>query len=349
MAKRSDEQRARILAALRAEGSPLRRRGMALAVDFALGRSLHELVDRAGLVRAITESLRAESLVRVIQDRAPATWRRHVARSHERRLAVGETLPEELRTRLRRVIAETPPPPGRWTRNAVDPALVRGLVAPIMQDVLVAFVQRLPLPGVGSAEPSWPGLGLASALGSRVRDEIGKRAGQVADAGRAVLGGLGIDVEREIEAATREFSQTAERDFRDALARRIQTPEGRALLGEIQAQLLDRLLASRFDELHEDVESLPWGELAALAGPALDHLRRQPFLARALEDEIEAWLAADGDRPIRDLLEETGLLAPFREHALTTADRLSVELFASAAFERWLADLLEVGSTTPKE
>ncbi|MGH7822989.1 MAG: hypothetical protein ACREQ9_24795, partial [Candidatus Binatia bacterium] len=338
MAVDADDQRARILAALTAESSPLRRRATALVIDFALARTLRELVDRGGLVALIRESIRMEGVVRVVRERAPEVWRRHVERSREQSLTVGGVLPKAVRARLRRTIAETPPPALSWARGAVDPAVLRRLVAPIVQDVLTAFVQRLP--GLGSAEATWPGLGLATALGSRVRDEIGKRAGQVMGAGRAVLGGIGIDVAREIEAATRDFSQNAEEHFRAALARRIRTPEGRKLLGEIQAELYDRLLAARFEDLREDVESLPWTELAEAVAPAFDHLRKQPFFARALEDEIEAWLAADGDRPLADLLDEVGLLAPVRRYLSRRGERFAAELFASAAFEEWLGDLL---------
>jgi hypothetical protein len=283
-------------------------------------------------------------VVRVVRERVQKAWARHVQRSREQRLPVGAALPEKARARLRDVVAAIAPPPGRWTRGAVDPVLVRKLVAPALQDVLLAFTRRLPVPDLGAGEPAWPGIGLVTVLGTRVREEIEKRAGQVADAGRAVLDGLGIDLERQIEAVTREFSQTAERDFREALKRQVETPEGRALLAEIQGQTLDRLLATRFDELHEDVESLPWAQLAELAAPMLDHLRTQPFVERALREEIDAWLAADGTRSLGDLLGEVGLLTPVRAHALARADSMARELFASDAFARWLAELLRSGS-----
>jgi len=340
MAKRVDAELARILTVLRAKASPLRRSGVALIVDFVLARPLRDFVDPEGLIRLLTDSLQSANVVEVLRDRIPQAWSRHVRRSRDRRLPLGAALPEEVRTRLREVVAATRPPPGRWTRAAVDPVLVRRLVAPALQDVLLAFTRRLPLPGFGSAESSWPGIGVVSALGSRVREEIERRAGQIADAGRAVFGGIGIDLEGQIEAATREFSQTAERGFREALAKRIETPEGRALLGEIQGQVLDRLLAARFDELHEDVESLPWSELVELAAPALDHLRKQPFVRHALREEIDAWLAVDSARPLRALLDELGLLAPVRQHALARADELARKLFSSTAFARWLGALL---------
>ncbi len=338
MAKRVDAELARILTALRAEESPLRRSGVALIVDFALVRPLRDFVDAEGLIRLLTDSLQSANVVEVLRDRIPQAWSRHVRRSRDRRLPLGAALPEKVRSRLRDVIAATRPPPGRWMRSAVDPVLVRKLVAPVIQDVLTAFTRQLPV--FGSGISSWPGIGAMAALGSRVREEIERRAGQVADAGRAVLGGIGIDLEGQIEAATREFSQTAERGFREALAKRIETPEGRALLGEIQGQVLDRLLAARFDELHEDVESLPWSELVELAAPALDHLRRQPFVRHALREEIDAWLAVDSARPLRALLDELGLLAPVRQHALARADELARKLFSSTAFARWLGALL---------
>jgi len=340
MAKRVDERIAGILTTFRAEGSPLRRSGVTILVDFVLARPLREFVAREGLTRLLVDSLHSAGLVQMIRDRAPRAWERHLRRSRAQPLPLGAALGEDVRVRLREVITKTPPPPARWTRAAVDPVLVRKLIAPALQDVLLAFTRRLPIPGFGTGETSWPGIGAVAAIGNRVREEIERRAGQVADAGRAVLSGIGLDVEGQIEAATREFSQTAERGFREALAKRIETPEGRALLGEIQGQVLDRLLAARFDELHEDVESLPWSELAELAAPALDHLLRQPFVRRALREEIDAWLAADGASSLRALLEEVGLLAPARRYAIARADELARKLFASAAFARWLGELL---------
>ncbi len=343
MAKRVDPRLAGILTILRAEVSPLRQSGVALVVDFVLARPLRDFVDREGLIQLLVDSLRSEGIVQTVRNRVAEAWSRHVRRSRGQRLPLGAAFEDDVRARLREVVTRTPPPPARWTRAAVDPVLVRKLIAPALQDVLLAFTRRLPLPGFGTGETSWPGFATVAALGNRVRDEIERRAGQVADAGRAVLSGMGLDVEGQIEAATREFSQTAESGFREALAKRIATPEGRALLGEIQAQVLDRLLAARFDELHEDVESLPWSELAELAAPALDHLRRQPFVGRALREEVDAWLAADGARPLRTLLDELGLLAPVRRHALSRADKLARKLFSSAPFARWLGELLRSG------
>jgi hypothetical protein len=340
MAKRVDPRLAGILRTLRAQASPLRQSGVTLVVDFVLARPLRDFVDREGLVQLLVDSLRSEGVVQMLRDRVPGAWSRHVRRSRDERLPLGAAFAEEVRARLREVITSTPPPPARWTRAAVDPVLVRKLIAPALQDVLLAFARRLPLPGFGTGETSWPGMGAVVALGNRVREEVERRAGQVAEAGRAVLSGIGLDVEGQIEAVTREFSQTAERGFREALTKRIGTPEGRTLLGEIQGQILDRLLAARFDELHEDVESVPWRELAEIAAPALDHLRRQPFLSRALREEVGAWLDADGARPVRALLDEVGLLAPVRRHALARADELARKLFSSAAFSRWLGELL---------
>ena len=313
-----------------------------MVVDFVLARPLRDFIDPDGLAALVTDSLDLDAVVRVLRGRAGDAWDRHVRRSRDQELRVGAILPDEGRKRLREIIAATPPPPARWARNAVDPALVRKLVAPALQDVLLAFARRLPLPGLG--EPGWPGSGLVAGLGARVREEIEKRAGQVADAGRAVLDGLGIDLEGQMEAVARDFSQTAERDLREALARRIETPEGRALLGEIQGQVLDRLLGARFDELHEDAERLPWAELADLIGPALEHLRTEPFVRVMLREEVDAWLAIDGRRPIGELLAEVGVRAPVREHVLARGEELARSLFASDAFARWLGELLRAGA-----
>ena len=74
MAKRVDAELARILTALRAEESPLRRSGVALIVDFVLARPLRDFVDPEGLIRLLTDSLQSANVVEVLRDRIPQAW-----------------------------------------------------------------------------------------------------------------------------------------------------------------------------------------------------------------------------------------------------------------------------------
>jgi len=340
----TDDQVPRILAALRADASPLRRRGVAMLVDFVLSRPLADFVDRDGLVELFTRGLDVDRAIRVLRSRAEEAWKRQLRRADDTELPVGALLPQSVRDRLRDVVAAAKPPRADWARGAIDPTLVRRIVAPALQDVLLAFTRRLPLPGL-SGEAAWPGLGLMAGIGLRVREEIEKRAGQVADAGRAVLDGLGIDLEAQIEALTRDFSQSAERDLREALARRIETAEGRALVGEMQTQLFDRLLATRWHDLRIDLDGLPLADVAELIAPTLHHLRSEGFLAEALGEEIDAWLAADGARRVGELLREVGILDMVKEHTVGRGEQLARAFFASDEFGAWLADVLESGKS----
>src|SRR5206468_3292871 len=105
----------------------------------------------------------------------------------------------------------------------VDAALFRRLFAPVWTNLLLSFAKRLPLPGMGGGGGAAGG-GAAGAVGRGVSGIAGRitrsakeQAERLVDAGKSVMGGLGTEVERRLQAAAKDFSDSAAEVFREAL------------------------------------------------------------------------------------------------------------------------------------
>jgi len=89
-----------------------------------------------------------------------------------------------------------------------------------------------------------------------------------------------------------------------------------------------------------EVELLPRAELEVLVGPTVSHNAARAFFQTALEDEIRAALDVEGDKTLRSLAEELGVVEESRAAIRRTMDALARELFGSRAFGAWVSDVL---------
>ncbi len=332
----------RLLAALTADDSEQRASLAALVVDHVLDQPVGAFVDREALVDGVVTALTSDNAVRVVDRHLRPGRERWAARWAANGEKPGDFVSDDVRERLHGILAKAPIPASRWAKGAVDPALVRELVAPVLQETLLSFARRLPLPGVGGGSEGGGG-GSRSGFGlrSKLKAEVGKRAAGVIEAGKGVLGGLSAEVERQIQAAARDFSESASEQMRRSMNERLRSPEGRALLGRIRRQALDHVLDTPFREFEEDVAAMPLDDLYALLGPIAEHNAERSLFVAGLHDEIDELLEIDGERTGRELLDEAGLLEHVRAQAVAQVDEHSAALFGSDAFAAWVKGVLK--------
>jgi hypothetical protein len=338
--KKAQSQSDRIVAALTASRSPLRTQGLSAFVDFVLDQPIATWIEVDDVVSIATEAATGPNAALYVERHLRPGWERYLARCKQSGDTLGEALPTDVRARIVRLATTTPPPKGEWARDAVDPKLVRDLLSPVLQDFLVSFARKLPLPGIaaGGDGGSRSGFGLRS----RLKETVEKRAGAFVEAGRTVLGGLGAEFERQIVTVARDFSDSAGAELRSALKRRVESPEGRRLLSAIITQAIDHTLATPLAHLNEDTAALPWEEIWALIPPVVEHNRGRGPVVEALEDELRAYIDVEGDRTLRALLEEAGTLDITVSRALEQGDAVAKSLFATPQFAAWIDALLEV-------
>ena len=342
----AEKVRDALIARLTADPSPHRERLIALFVDNALQMRVDALLDPGELTRATLAAMNQGSVERFIA--------RHLGpsrvRTRQRWRATGETpgdlLASEARAHLERLAARTRGGelPLAWAKGAVDPELVRELMSPVLQEVLLKFARKLPRPSLSAmAETSTTAAAVSKGLGglrSRIKSRVGKRAERLVDASKNVLGGISAEFEQKLQSAAQEFSESATQEIRDAVRLRLEGEEGRALLATMRLQLLQRFLETPFVELVSDVDDVQMDDLARVLAPSAEHNRVRAAFAEGLEEEVRAWFAVEGERTVADLLGELGVLEQVRRDLVSHGEPVAHTLLASDGFRTWLGDLL---------
>lgn len=295
-------------------------------VGFGLGRPASTFIDPGEVVEVLATAVTEENALRVGQRWIEPVWERHKERSRGEADTVGDAVPTADRERIRALLRDARVPRAQWAEGAVDPQLVRDLFAPVLQQTLLGFVRRLP--GLGGADA--PGASSGGALGG-FAGAFGKRAleqaGRLADVGRGVLGGA---LDERVQQLAREFSRGALGGMREAVRERLKSDEGKRLVGQIREQAFERLLVAQVHELMEDAEAVPMERVREVAASLVAFNARRDFVHSAVRQEVEAWLALEGSRPVEDLLAEAGLLDTVRRLLTARLDAFLADFAARA-------------------
>jgi hypothetical protein len=345
-----DRVSARILERLAGSPNTFRTELAQLVVDHVLVQRVREVVDLAQLRTVIFHASTADNLRRVVERHVVPGLERYAQSIVEHAARVGSLVSPTAHQKLHVVVRKWKLPRARWAENALDPSLVRELLRPVWTQVLLNFAKRLPIPGVQAAGASrgaaaHGGGGSSSGQGSSgltglISRTVQERAEKLIDRGRSAMGGLGAEVERRLSSAARDFSDGAAQAFRESLHERLQSEEGRELLGQIMAGLTDHVLRTRFADLHADAETVPMPELVDLVPDLLSYAARSSFVQEIAERELAEWMTSQGDRHLGELLQEYGLLAELRPQLVTRVEVITAGFVGTPRFANWLAALV---------
>ncbi len=333
---------AKMQAILSAEESAMRLELTGMAFDALLAQPASVLLADAELLPSLLAALSADNTQRVMGQHVLPAALRMTSQLETAEQRLRDLLPEAARKELERIIASGKGPRFGWLKGALDPADLRELFAPVVQQVLVQFTSKLPIPGLGASG----GQGAAAAAGAlgglvgMLGKQVQKSASQFAEVGKSVMGGLGSELERRMQAFARDFSQTAMGEFRTAVADRIKSPEGQAILVRMRDRAVRHVFDAQLSDVAQDMSHLPMAELSQVAPAVVAFQREQPLLSSLLATEIAAALSAIGQRPLAELLSEAALLETARDMTQRIVDPGARALFASEDFGAWLSRLL---------
>jgi hypothetical protein len=329
----------RALARLRDDGDSARNELVNLAVDHAFALPLRELVDLERLRALVAAALTEANVARIVERHVRAGWERYARAASGSDARLASLVPTDAQKRIREIARALRLPKARWARGAVDPALVRKLLAPVWTQVLVSFARRLPIPGLGASEGAGKREGAGVGVAGFLARSVQQQAEKLIDRGRNAMGGLGAEVERRLLEAARGFSDTAAETFRDALRARVQSDEGRELLAQISDKVVERVLDARLAELQQDADQLPLDPIFAVAPQIVAHAAATDYVIGVVRGEIDAYLALEGDRSLHAVLDELGVLAPAQDAVRQHAHSLAKGLVESPAFAAWWSRL----------
>ena len=313
----NDARHLRIRALLAREASPHRSELLGMLFEAVIAQPIGQLVDRDALRDEILHGLAPERSARVAERHVLPALDRLARALLGRAEVVRDLLSDAGEQRLTTLVRDERHPRFAWLQGALDPADVRELITPIIQQQLMQFASKLPIPGLG-------GGGLGGLVG-----RLGKQVGQLADVGRSMLSGV-----------VRDFSQSATSEFRVALAARIESPDGQRILARMRDRALAHLLAARLDDVVCDLMQVPREEVARLVSDVLAHGREQALVRSVLEIELDAQLETLAERTPRQLLEEFDMLDRTRAQVLRALDPVLRQVMNADPFADWLARLL---------
>ncbi len=332
----------RIQALLSADDSPPRAELTRMALEALLSQPMASLLADPELVPIMLSAFTPGNAERVAERHGvPATTRIGVRlEACEERLR--DMLPEASREGLVRILASGKGPRLGWLKGALDPTDLRELFAPVIQQMLVQFSSRLQIPGFGATGAvAGPAAGALSGLVGMLGKQVQKGASQFAEVGKNVMGGLGSELERRLQALARDFSHTAMGEFRTAMEERLRSAEGQVILDRMRDRALTHVFEAKLADIARDLLQLPMQDLAAWSPAVVAYQSAHPLLTGMLETELGAALTVLGQRSLSELLSEAGLLEAASELTLRVVDPGAKALFASAAFGDWLSRLVD--------
>lgn len=321
-----------LLTALNSEDSSLRKELCELLVDYHLEQPLARYIGADEIEQLIRQLLSPAAVQGHLNQYLIPIVERSLATMAARNQPLGVWVEPQLRAQAVKMLTRPGGPRFAYMEGAISPTLLRNLLSPVFQEVLLSFTSRL-TSSLGIATGAG-GAGTDSRLLGRLGREVGDRGRRWAEFGRNLMGGLGL--EEKLGQLAGEFSQQAVTTFRTHLGERLQSQEGQALLRELVDQVLDRLLRAPMAEVQKDCERIPLPELMRLHPGGLAHAVAQPLFDVLLRDEVKRFAQEQSPRPLRDLLADFGLQDEVRQLALTIVQRGADDFLSSDAFARFM-------------
>jgi len=331
----------RAMARLRSPASPELDALVDLLLEAALSRPIEGGIDAERVVAVSISVLDADRLERALGELVRPAWERQRALLEKRGDKVQDWLPEGGSALLDDLLTKAQVPKGAWAKKVIDASEVKELLAPVLQETLLAFARKLPMVG-GVDEESAAGkaAGRLFGLAKGIAQNAGERAGKLAYLGRGVLGGLGGEMEKRVAGAARDFSHGAFEPLEATFVARLRSDEGQAILLRMRQRAVRTILSASAAELARDLDSLPREALDRLVARAIAFGVSRPELAEMLSAEVSAFVADQAGRDVGEALEAWGLrelaVREARIELLAIAQRATEDVRA----ETWLRDLL---------
>lgn len=324
----------RILARLTGDDPSARSALVRSAIDHAFAQPIRAYVDRDSLVALARKATTQANVALLLSSHGRPGFERQRTRSARLGETVGDLLPPDSEAHLEAILAGARLPEAAWAKNLVDRKLVNQLVSPVVQQTLLAFAKKLPIPGVNDQAT-----GAASALGGALLGGLGGLAGgagKLLDVGKSVVGGLSAELEKKMQAVAKDFAENANEGFRDAMQKRLESEEGKRLVREIVLTAHARLRNVAVADVLADADALPAAELDAMVASTLAHNAARGAVADALRAEIDAALGVDGDLTLGAFLDRAGVRAEAEAALTAKLDGLLRTYFGSDGFAAFL-------------
>ncbi|HWE27717.1 MAG TPA: hypothetical protein VHB97_06925 [Polyangia bacterium] len=274
------------------------------AFAFACQRRVGEFVDIERLLAAVDVAAEPSRVARLVARFAAPMRARVLERLRASSLPIGVWLPDPVREAIAALLAEPAPIPRALVDSVVADEHVRDSARAMLQEALSSFIHK-----AFSVTPGGRGLRGVIGLGAR--------------AAGGLFGGIGDEIQRQLEERVRDFVDGGVGMMQKSVAQRLTSAETARLLGKRRRAMFLALLAQPESQLARFVGKTPWDALEAMIPAVIAHNLPRAELRAALREEIAAVVTELSATTIGELLDELGLRAQateaLRAHGLPLA------------------------------
>jgi len=285
------------------------------AFAFGCTRRVSEFVDVDRLLAAI-DSAAAPSRVARLVSRFVAPGRvRVLDRLRASTLPLGVWLPDPVRDAMAAMLGHPAPIPRALVDKVVADEHVRDSARAMLQEALSSFIHK-----AFSVTPGGRGLRGVIGLGAR--------------AAGGLFGGIGEEIQRQLEERVRDFVDGGVAMLQKRVAQQLTSADTARLLGKRRRAMFLELLGQPESLLPKLVKKTPWDALDAMVPALVAHNLARAELRAAVREELAAVVAELSTQTIGELVDELGLRAALAESVRAHGVPLVREFMKSAEFER---------------
>lgn len=298
-----------------------------LSFAFFCTRRVGELVEVERVLSAIDDTVTEPRVARFHERFVAPARERLLARANASSILLGAWLPDEAKTKIADLLGAPMPIPKQFIDEAVANEKVRDQIRDMLRDTLTSFVAKATGGGGQGQGQGGGGAGLMGAIG------FGARA--FGAAGKSLLGGLGDEIQKQMQERVRDFVDGAVAGVQDRIAKRLADPKTAEDLGKRRKKGFLKLLEKTEAEAAKAIGKAPHAQIDALVPSIVVHNVKRKELREVVKAEVEAVLAELQKDTIGGLLDEAGAREIVREALHRHALPLLRELCKTPAFEAW--------------
>lgn len=296
-----------------------------LLFDHTCARPVSDFIDADRVLAILDEVATVERITQVRARFVKPLSDRLLERALGSELLVATWLPEAQAARLTELSGK----PARIPKKVIDEVIanekVRDEVRTTLSETLTSFIRKASAPVSGPATS-----GLRGALG------FGARA--VASAGKGLLGGIGDELQRQLQDRVRDFVDASVEAIQERIARKLGSDETAAALGKRRRKWVAETLARTEKQVASQILASRIEELEAMVPALIAHNVKRAEVRAAITDETRAWVEEASKQSIGELLDEYGIKeharAALHAHGLPFARALC----ATPSFSAWWAE-----------
>ena len=300
----------------------------ALSVETVLVTPIGTLVPSALVVsttrKALDAWLASDAAVRTLN----AVVDSLANRLQSERRSLKDVLARDVRHTLREMLGRPFSPDRKLVLTMIDRGPTRELVRQLLLDAVLEFGRRASAPVAGMAR----GLGsLASMVGDRVKSRSGSLG--------TLVGAVSDEVERQLEKRAAEFVDSALGGVFGQIADSVSDPKRAAEAAELRTAFFDGALELTGPQLARELANLDVAGGAEILRAGLKRWLATPEADTQLTEFVELVLERDGQRALKDVLADVGLLEVARSIATEQLAGRIRSIAATPEFGAWLNSL----------